>query len=225
MDNSIIEKTFQRSLNKLLTHNDYQLIERSLDIHVNPKYITNSEYPLYGFYLRTKFMNVEAIHFVARSFVLFFEEYSFLDEKEHISNYAKVIKLFTGNKLDVTDKIIWKHNYVHGNHLDAIRQLYYVFYMMMYEGIIAFDKDHYEKKKHLKSIIIKKIINAFKLADSDFPDYSAIDSSIRPVDDKESEEKNGMHKIILSLYPKEIDFEKLTIAFIKINISNMEPIF
>jgi hypothetical protein len=97
--------------------------------------------------------------------------------------------------------------------------------MMMYEGIIAFDKDHYEKKKHLKSIIIKKIINAFKLADSDFPDYSAIDSSIRPADDEESEEKNGMHKIILSLYPKEIDFEKLTIAFIKINISNMEPIF
>jgi hypothetical protein len=225
MDNSIIEKTFQSFINDSLTPKDYQQIEKSLDTHIIPKYITNSEYPSYGFYLRTKFMNVEAIHFVAKSFVLLFEQYSFLDKKEHISNYAKVIKLFSGSKLDVKDKIIWNHNYGPGNHLAAIRQLYYVFYMMMYEGIIAFDKDHYEKKKQLKSIIIKKIINAFKLADSDFPDYSAIDSSIRPVDDKESEEKNGMHKIILSLHPKEIDFEKLTIAFIKINISNMEPIF
>ena len=89
MDNSIIEKTFQSIINDSLTPKDYQQIEKSLDTHIKPKYITNSEYPSYGFYLRTKFMNVEAIHFVAKSFVLLFEQYSFLDKKEQLFEFSK----------------------------------------------------------------------------------------------------------------------------------------
>lgn len=225
MDTSNYDKIIQRSIKHTLTPHDYLAIESTFTKDIKPHLKSNIDSPLYGFHLRTNFINVSAIHFLAKSFVIYFEEYSFLNERHHVTNYLNALKLFTGSHLDVDNKIIWNHNYEHGSHLDAIRQLYYVFYMLMYEGIISYNKDRYEAKKQFKSQIIKKILNAFKLENSEFPDYSVIDNSIRVKYDEKSEIKNELNKVVIPLYPKEPDFEKLTYLFIRNNISNMEKIF
>ena len=132
MDTSSYNKLLQRSINHTLTPSDYLEIASTITSDNKPHFKSNIDSPFYGFHLRTKFVNVEAVHFLAKSFIIFFEEHSFLNEKLHRSNYINVIKLLTGSPLDVENKIIWNHNYEHGNHLDAIRQLFYVFYLFFY---------------------------------------------------------------------------------------------
>jgi hypothetical protein len=178
-----------------------------------------------GFHLNVEYANSKSTEFISKSFMATFTAFRFLDENLEADNFSMLLAIFSGSRLDGGKKIKWNNNYKLESHVVTIHQLYYVFYSLMYKGIIKITADLKNNPGLLKSQIIKRLLNAFEPSEGEFPEYEEFDDCIKFVFDRKSHRSNGLEKMLPPKKPSQVSFEEITQTFISINLYSIKSSF
>jgi hypothetical protein len=173
-----------------------------------------------GFHLCIEYANIESTVFLAKSFLVSYTGFGFLDEHNAENDIKMLLALFSGGRLIGRNKIKWNNNYKSESLATSMSQLYYIFYMLVYFQIIKITADKKINSDKLKVHIIKRILNAFEPEGSHFPEYKKIDDYIKVDFDDKKTEKNGLKFMLPPKKPTKINFEQLTKYLININLYN-----
>lgn len=213
---SLIKKT------ELIPKEEIQKATESLETNSNiPGYKTQLHDTESGFHLNVQFASFENTVIISKLFVVIYAVNGFIHEEDYAVNLEMALSLFSGSSLKGKNKIKWLNNYKETSYQVTIHQIYYVFYMLMYNGIIKFSFKGPNRTEQKKSQIIKRILNAFEPYGMTFPEYKRIDDSFKIHVLSEFSKDGDFQRIMAPQKPQTPNFEKITQTFITLILNSI----